>query len=151
MQEVISGVLHWQAQHPNIGMNVSSYLLTDTGTALDPLLPNCESPQWLEQPVNRAVLTVRHHLRSAPQLGVPILAHRDELQEFDRRLGVQGFQAGDELAPGIRVLGFGRICPHDTVLHITAGPGVLAFGDGIVNYGVSAIRRTSSSVKTRTP
>ncbi|MDP9375970.1 MAG: hypothetical protein M3P40_00060 [Actinomycetota bacterium] len=135
MQEVISGVLHWQAQHPNIGMNVSSYLLTDTGTALDPLLPNGESPQWLEQPVNRAVLTVRHHLRSAPQLGVPILAHRDGLQEFDGRLEVQGFQAGDELAPGIRVLGFGRICPDDTVLHITAGPGVLAFGDGIVNYG----------------
>ncbi len=135
MEQVIPGVLHWEVQHPRIGRNVSSYLLTDSGTALDPLLPDGEGPEWLGHPVQRAVLTVRHHLRSAPKLGVPILAHRDGLNELDPQLEVQGFQAGDELAPGIRVLPFGRICPDDTVLHVAAGPGVLAFGDGIVNYG----------------
>jgi glyoxylase-like metal-dependent hydrolase (beta-lactamase superfamily II) len=35
----------------------------------------------------------------------------------------------------VRVLAFGRICPDDTALHIALGPGVLAFGDGVVNYG----------------
>ena len=136
MEEVIPGILHWQARHPRIGMDVSSYLLTDTDTAVDPLLPDGEGPEWLGHPVERAVLTVRHHLRSAPALGVPILAHRAGLHEFEgQELRVEGFEADDELAPGVRVVPFGRICPDDTALHLAIGPGVLAFGDGIINYG----------------
>ena len=136
MQEVIPGILHWQAHHPNLGFDVSSYLLTDTGTALDPMLPDGEGPEWLGSDLERAVLTVRHHVRSAPDLGVPILAHRSGLHEFERwNLEVSGYEAGDELAPGVRVLTFGRICPDDTALHVALGPGALAFGDGVVNYG----------------
>jgi hypothetical protein len=136
MEEVIPGILHWSAPHPNIGVDVSSYLLTDTGTALDPLLPEGEGPDWLGHDVERAVLTVRHHLRSAPDFGVPVLAHRSGLHEFERQdLHVEGYDTGDELARGVRVLAFGRICPDDTALHVAVGPGALAFGDGIVNYG----------------
>ncbi len=136
MREIVPGVLHWQARHPNLGMDVSSYLLTDSGTALDPLLPEGEGPEWLGHDVARAVLTVRHHLRSAPDLGVPVLAHRSGLHEFEGAgVEVQGYDAGAELAPGVRVLAFGRICPDDAALHVAAGPGALAFGDGIVNYG----------------
>jgi hypothetical protein len=136
MEEVIPGILHWQARHPNLGIDVSSYLLTDTATALDPLLPEGEGPDWLAHDVERAVLTVRHHVRSAPDLGVPILAHRSGLHEFEGEdVEVEGYEAGDELAPGVRVLPFGRISPDDTALHIALGPGVLAFGDGIINYG----------------
>ena len=136
MEEVIPGVLHWQARHPNLGIDVSSYLLTDTGTAVDPMLPPGEGRDWLGHDVQRAVLTVRHHRRSAPDLGVPVLVHRSGLGEFEGEdLDVAGYEAGDELAPGVRVLPFGRICPDDAVLHIAAGPGVLAFGDGLVNYG----------------
>ncbi|HVE67482.1 MAG TPA: hypothetical protein VNB64_02760 [Solirubrobacteraceae bacterium] len=137
MDEVVPGVLHWQARHPNLGMDVSSYLLTDSGTALDPLLPEGEGPEWIGHPVQRAVLTVRHHVRSTPGLGVPVLAHRAGLHEFEGRddLDVRGYEAGDEIAPGVRVLDFGRICPDDAVLHVAAGPGVLVFGDGIVNPG----------------
>ncbi len=50
MQEVISGVLHWQAQHPNIGMNVSSYLLTDTGTRLIRCCPTAKARNGLKSP-----------------------------------------------------------------------------------------------------
>ena len=136
VDEVIPGILHWQAKHPNIGIDVDSYLLTDTGTALDPLLPEGEGPDWIGHDVKRAVLTVRHHVRSAPDLGVPVLAHSSGLHEFEGKdLDVQGYDAGDEIAPGVRVLPFGRICPDDAVLHIDIGPGVLAFGDGIINYG----------------
>ena len=136
MEEVIPGILHWQARHPNIDIDVSSYLLTDTGTALDPILPEGAGPDWLGRGVERSVLTVRHHLRSAPALGVPIFVHRSGLHEFEGGdVEVAGFEIGDELAPGVRVLPFGRICPDDTALHIALGPGVLAFGDGIVNYG----------------
>lgn len=136
MEEVIPGILHWQAHHPNIGFDVSSYLLTGTGTALDPMLPEGEGPDWLEHDVERVVLTVRHHLRSAPDFGVPILAHRAGLHEFEGKdVEVEGYEAGDELAAGIRVLAFGRICPDDAALHIAVGPGALALGDGVINYG----------------
>lgn len=136
MEEVIPGVLHWKARHPNIGADVSSYLLVDTGTALDPMLPEGEGRDWIGNDVARAVLTVRHHLRSAPDLSVPILAHTSGLHEFEGQdVEVTGYETGDEIAPGVRALPFGRICPDDTVLHIALGPGVLAFGDGIINYG----------------
>jgi hypothetical protein len=136
VNEVVPGILHWRARHPNIGADVSSYLLLDSGTALDPMLPEGEGPEWIGHDVQRAVLTVRHHRRSAPDLGAPVLVHRAGLSEFEGDdLPVQGYGPGDELAPGVRVLEFGRICPDDAVLHITAGPGVLAFGDGIINYG----------------
>lgn len=136
MDEVIPGILHWQARHPNIGVEVSSYLLTDSGTALDPQLPDGEGPDWLGHPVSRVILTVRHHLRSGADLRAPILAHRAGLHEFQGSgLDVQGYDAGDELGPGIRALPFGRICPDDAVLKIDIGPGVLAFGDGLIHYG----------------
>jgi hypothetical protein len=136
MDELIPGILHWQAKHPNIGADVSSYLLSDSGTALDPMLPEGEGVDWIGHDVARVVLTVRHHRRSAPDLGVPIHVHRSGMHEYEGEdLNVQGYDAGDELAPGIRVLPFGRICPDDAVLHIALGDGVLAFGDGLINYG----------------
>ena len=136
MHEVVPDVLHWQARHPNIRVDVSSYLLADTATALDPILPQGEGPEWVGQEVARVALTVRHHLRSASDFGVPILVHRAGLEEVgDEAVAVEGYEAGDELAPGVRVLPFGRICADDAALHIAAGTGVLAFGDGIINYG----------------
>ena len=41
---------------------------------------------------------------------------------------------GVPLPPGF-ALPFGRICPDDSVLRIDTGPGVLAFGDGLIHYG----------------
>jgi hypothetical protein len=135
VDEVIPGILHWQARHPNIGVDVSSYLLVDTGTLLDPILPEGEGPDWIGHPVQRVVLTVRHHLRSAGEFGVPVLAHETGLHAFEGTgLDVHGYAPGDELVRGVRVLPFGRICPDDAVLKIDIGPGVLAFGDGLVHY-----------------
>jgi hypothetical protein len=136
MDEVVPGILHWRAPHPNLGADVSSYLLTDSATALDPILPDGAGPDWLGHEVERVVLTVRHHGRSAAAFGVPVLVHASGLGEFEGDgLEVEGYEPGDEVAPGVRVLDFGRICPDDAVLHIDRGPGVLAFGDGIINYG----------------
>lgn len=138
VQEVIPGILHWQARHPHIGVDVSSYLLVDTGTLLDPMLPEGEGPEWIGHPVQRVLLTVRHHLRSAGDFGVPVFAHRSGLHEFEgTELAVLGYEAGDEIAPGVRALPFGRICPDDAVLKIEIGPGVLAFGDGLMHYGAA--------------
>src|SRR4051812_18909056 len=112
MDEVIPGIRHWKAHHPNIGADVSSYLLTDTGTALDPMLPEGAGPDWLGQDLQRVILTVRHHVRSVADLGAPVLAHRSGLRELEGLdVQVTGYEAGDEPAPGVRVLPFGRICP----------------------------------------
>jgi len=136
MDEIIPGILHWKARHPNIGAEVSSYLLTDSATALDPILPEGEGPDWIGHDVQRAVLTVRHHTRSAADLGVPVLVHRSGLKDLEGSgMDVHGYDAGDEIARGVRVLPFGRICADDAVLHIDLGPGVLAFGDGLIHYG----------------
>jgi hypothetical protein len=136
LSEVIPGVLHWQARHPNIGVDVSSYLLTDSGTLLDPMLPEGEGPESLGHPVQRIVLTVRHHRRSSASFGVPVYVHNSGLHEFEGSdLDVHGYADGDELAPGVTVLPFGRICPDDAVLKLDIGPGVLAFGDGLIYYG----------------
>jgi hypothetical protein len=136
MQEVIPGILHWQARHPNIGVDVSSYLLVDSGTLLDPILPEGEAPDWIGHPVERIILTVRHHVRSAAEFGLPVSVHESGLHEFEGTdIDVKGYAAGDELLPGVRALSFGRICPDDAVLRIETGPGVLAFGDGLVHYG----------------
>jgi glyoxylase-like metal-dependent hydrolase (beta-lactamase superfamily II) len=114
---------------------VSSYLLTDSGTALDPILPEGEGPDWLGHPVQRIILTVRHHTRSCAEFGVPVFVHSSGLHDFDGSdLDVHGYDAGEELVPGLRVLPFGRICPDDAVLKIDSGPGVLAFGDGLLYY-----------------
>src|SRR5687768_4841389 len=118
MEEVIPGILYWRARHPNLGIDVSSYLLTDSGTALDPMLPEGEGAEWIGHPVQRAVLTVRHHTRSAADLGVPVLAHRSGTADLEDLENVQPYDAGDEIAPGVRVLPFGRICPDDAVLRI---------------------------------
>jgi hypothetical protein len=136
MDQVIPGILHWKAHHPNIGADVSSYLLSESGTAVDPILPEGEDAGWIGQPVERAILTVRHHIRSTPELGVPVYVHRSGIGDLeDLDVEVRSYEAGDELAPGVRVLPFGRICPDDAALHINLGPGVLAFGDGLICYG----------------
>ena len=136
MDEVIPGILHWKAKHPHIGVDVSSYLLVDAGIALDPILPDGEGPDWVGHSIETVVLTCRHHGRSAADFDVPVLVHRSGLHEFEGSdLDVQPYDTGDELAPGVRVLPFGRICPDDAVLHIALGPGALAFGDGVLNYG----------------
>ena len=39
MDEILPGVWHWTAEHPNIHQRVSSYYLEDAGAVVDPLLP----------------------------------------------------------------------------------------------------------------
>src|SRR5581483_10344570 len=101
MQEIIPGILHWQAPHPGIGVDVSSYLLVDSGTLLDPMLPEGRGPEWIDHPVERIILTVRHHQRSTADFDVPVLVHEAGLREFEgTALAVMGYRPGDELVPG---------------------------------------------------
>ena len=139
MQELLPGLFHWYAIHPNHGMQVSCHHVGGSGTAIDPLLPE-EGIEWFDgHRPQRVVLSTRHHLRHAEQLadrfGCPILAHTDGLHEFADGPSVEGFAFGDQLAPDVTALTMDAISPDDTVLHIEAAEGALLFADSIINHG----------------
>jgi hypothetical protein len=140
MDELAPGVFHWKAMHPRIRTEVSSYYLADSGTLLDPMVPPDEGLDWFgSRTPQRIVLTNRHHYRESERFrerfDLPGLVNEVGLHEFEDGRQVEGFSIGDEVAPGVTAHEFGAICPDDTALHVAAGPGFLAFADGLIGYG----------------
>src|SRR4051812_48393722 len=121
--EVVPGVLHWTAPHPNIGVDVSSHFVVASRTLIDPLVP--EGGMELPAPPERIILSTRHHVRSIDQFDCPILCHEAGLHEFENGPEVQGFAWGDELAPDVKAVEVDAISPDETALLIDAGDGAL--------------------------
>jgi hypothetical protein len=139
MGEIIEGVFHWKAVHPNTGSEAGCHFVAGSGTAIDPLLPD-EGIEWFDQRgVERIVLSTRHHLRHAPEIaarfGCPILCHESGLHEFEGGPAVGGFAFGDRLAADVTALEMDAISPDDTVLRIEANGAALLFADSVVNRG----------------
>lgn len=139
MQEILPGLFHWYAIHPNHGSQVSCHFSAASGTAFDPLLPD-EGIEWFDDHrPQRIVLSTRHHLRHSEQISerfaCPILAQRDGLHEFAGGPDVQGFDFGDRLADDVTALTMDAISPDDTVLRIDVGEGALLFADSVINHG----------------
>jgi glyoxylase-like metal-dependent hydrolase (beta-lactamase superfamily II) len=90
------------------------------------------------QPPDRVLLSNRHHLRHserfADEFGCVIECSKPGLHEFDDGPAVQGFDFGEEAAPGIEALEVGAICPDESALWIR-DPGALVIADGIVHRG----------------
>jgi hypothetical protein len=129
MHEVAPGLLDWTAFRETIGQDVHSHYVVDPGVLIDPMPPDGELPG---EP-RLIVLTNRHHLRHATDFDCPIRCHEAGLHEFEGSgVDVQGFAFGDELAPGVRALEVGVLCPEETALHVAAGDGFLALADAIV-------------------
>ena len=139
MRELAPGIYHWTARHPNIGTDVSSYFVADSGTLIDPMTP-AEGVEWFDgvSRPQRVLLTNRHHLRHserfAEAFAIPIACHEAGLHEFEGGPDVRGFAWGDELAPGIVALEVDAICDEETALRIDSGDGFLAVADAVVNY-----------------
>ena len=136
MEQILPGVQHWSATHPGIGMPVHSYAVGTT--LIDPLL-GPDGLDALPGPVSQILLTNRHHYRSsgeiAERFGCPVRCHEAGLHEFagtDRV--VEGFAWGDRLADDVVAVKLDAICDEETVLHIAAGDGALAFADGLVEW-----------------
>jgi hypothetical protein len=139
MEEVLPGLFHWTARHPRIGVDVSSHFVGDSGTAIDPLLPEA-GIEWFEgRGLRRVVLSNRHHLRHAERIAerfeCPILCHEAGMHEFEGGPEVEGFAFGDSLADDVTALEMDAICPEDTVLRIETGGGTLLFADSLIHYG----------------
>lgn len=139
MQEVLPGVHQWQAEHPRLGIEVGCHYVAGSGTAIDPLLPP-EGMEWFDgHPVERIVLSTRHHLRDSERLverfDCPILCHSSGLHEFEGGPEAEGFEFGERIADDVVALEMDAISPDDTVLRIEAGGGALLFADAVIHYG----------------
>lgn len=129
MDELAPGLIDYRAFHRGIGITVHSHYVVDPGVLIDPMPADGELPG---EP-RMAVLTNRHHLRHAPDYGCPILCHEAGLHQFEGSdVHVDGFAWGDELAPGVRALEVGVLCPEESALHIAVGDGFLAFADAVI-------------------
>jgi len=129
MTEIAPGIVDWTAFHDGIGQEVHSHYATASGVLIDPMPSDGDLPG---EP-RLAVLTNRHHLRHATDYGCPIRCHEAGLHEFEGTgVDVEGFAFGDELAPGVRALEIGVLCPEETALHLAVGDGFVAFADAII-------------------
>jgi hypothetical protein len=139
MEEILPGLHHWYATHPNHGGQVSCHYVAASGTLFDPLLPDAGIEWFDEHRPQRIVLGTRHHLRHSEQIaerfGCPILAHSDGLHEFEGGPAVVGFGFGESVAADVRTLTMDAISPDDTAFHVDVPGGVLLFADSVVNHG----------------
>jgi glyoxylase-like metal-dependent hydrolase (beta-lactamase superfamily II) len=142
VNEIVPGLWHWTANHPKIGVEVSSYFVGDSGTVLDPMVPPSHGLAWFngERSVEAIALTNRHHSRQAREFCDacevrPVLVPESGLHEFEGKLlEVDGYMVGEEIVPGIVCHEVGAICPDDMALEIRSA-GALAVADGLVHYG----------------
>jgi hypothetical protein len=137
MEELLPGVWHWTATHPNTGSEVSSYWVRPARAVIDALLPPEGLDAFAEEPPERVLLSNRHHLRHgeafADRFGSVIECSKPGLHEFEDGPQVEGFDFGDEVAPGVKALEVGSICPDESALLI-GGARALAIADGIRHY-----------------
>jgi glyoxylase-like metal-dependent hydrolase (beta-lactamase superfamily II) len=141
VKEILPGVYHWTARHPNIGFEVSSYFVVESGTLLDPMIPPDVGLDWFEadHAAQAIALTNRHHDREAgaycAAFGInPVLVPESGLHEFEHKdLDVRGYAPGEEIIPGIVAHEVGAICPDDMALEIRSA-GALAMADGLVHF-----------------
>ncbi len=136
IREILPGVHHWTRVHPRIRIVVSSYYVEPAGVLIDPLVPR-EGLDWFRarRRPEQVVMTIRHHLRDGErfrdEFGCALRCHEDGLHEFAGGASVSGFSFGEQLAPGVTAHEVDAISPDDAALHVEAGHGALAFGDGL--------------------
>lgn len=139
MKEVLPGVRAWKVVHPNLEAEVTSHWVPTSGAVIDPLLAEPgDIDAFREQPPDRVLLSNRHHLRSSEQfaseLGCSIHCHSAGLHEFSDGPEVQGFEFGDEIAPGIEALEVGAITEEETGILIRDAKAIV-IADALMNYG----------------
>jgi glyoxylase-like metal-dependent hydrolase (beta-lactamase superfamily II) len=132
MHEIATGIQHWTARHPKIGVDVSSYWLPEIGVLIDPL----DVPRQVSD-VNTILLTNRHHRRSSldarERFGASVHVPRAGMQDWEGE-PVEPYEPGDELAGGaVTVYEVGSLCPDESALHIPSAS-ALAVADGVVRY-----------------
>jgi hypothetical protein len=136
IQEIVPGIVQWDAFRETIGRKVHSTFVLPSGTLIDPMDPDdgLDAVVELATP-RRIVLSNRHHYRQsaryAKRFGCPVLCHEAGLSHFADDRPVQGFSFDEQLADDVRALELGSICAEETTLLLDVFGGALAFGDGL--------------------
>lgn len=139
MNEIVPGVVHWKREHPNIGIEVSSYYLVEERVLIDPMEPP-DGIDWFREhgEPRHVLLSNRHHYRHSgrfvDEFGCSVHASRPGMHEFTAGEPVEPFDYGDALPGGVTAYEVGAICPDETALHAPAHA-ALCGADGVVNYG----------------
>jgi len=134
MEEIAPGILHWQAVHPNLGVDVSSYWLPDLRTLLDPIAV----PEEVEG-VQHILLSCRHHVRDSlearTRFAATVRAPRTGMHDYPEDMPIVPYDFGESLAGGaVTPYEVGGLSPDETALHIPA-VNALAVADGAIRYG----------------
>jgi hypothetical protein len=142
MREVLPGIFHWTATHPEIRVPVHCHYLEPQRMLLDPLVPDA-GLDWFRRrgPPRHILLTNRLHSRESARFveafGCEIWCNAAGLDHFgpDGELpghSVRGFEPGDVLPGGVRSLAVGELCPDETAFWIPGREPAIAVADGIV-------------------
>lgn len=139
LSEVLPGILHWSAKHPNHGQLVHSHYLADQRAVIDPIGANGLIEALREAGgVEQVLLTNRHHLRGSAELagsfGAALRCPQAGLHEFQGPDTPEfiAYEWGDEVMDGITAHEVGSLAPDDGALHIAIGPGALALADAVM-------------------
>jgi hypothetical protein len=88
----------------------------------------------------QVVLTTGLHRRDADRfaeaLSIPIRAPREARDRLGDRVGFEPYTDHEELAPGVRAVHVGVLCPDEYALYVrVAGDGAIALADALHHYG----------------
>lgn len=134
MEEIAPGIRHWQATHPNLGVEVSSYWLPELRTLLDPLAV----PDEVDG-VQHILLSCRHHVRdsldASERFGATVRAPRTGMHDYPDDTPIEPYDFGESLAGGaVTAHEVDAISPDETAFHIPA-VNALALADAAIRYG----------------
>lgn len=134
MDEIAPGVVHWQAPHPKIGIDVSSYWLPELRTLLDPIAV----PDEVDG-VQHILLSCRHHVRDSLEVrqrfAAAVRAPRSGMHDYPEDTPIVPYDFGETLAAGaVTAHEVDAISPDETAFHIPA-VNALAVADGVIRYG----------------
>jgi hypothetical protein len=137
-RELVDGLFHWTAVHPNIGSRVSSYYAAPARAVIDPIEPE-EGWDGLPGPVEVILLTSGHHTRGAAELAgrleIPVRTSQPAADRIEGALPVEVDAPGTEVAPGITSLHIGGLSADEGAYHLALDAGAVAFADGVVHTG----------------
>jgi hypothetical protein len=134
MDEISPGIRHWKANHPNLGIDVSSYWLPELRLLIDPIAV----PKEVEE-VDHVLLSCRHHVRdcldAAERFGATVRAPRTGMHDYADDTPIQPYDFDEPLLDGaVTAHQVGGLSPDETALHIPS-VNALSIADGAIRYG----------------
>ena len=139
-KQIVRGLFHWTAVHPEIRTRVSSYYLARERVFIDPLLPSPGGLEWLKRrgPPEHILLTSRLHSRHSARLvaafGCTVWCHRSGLYDLEPHLKARPFVPGDVLPGEVRAFKIGILCPDESALLLPRFRAA-AVADGVIREG----------------